>query len=122
MARKIPTRAIHFRPALERLEARELFTVRLVPTPLDGTPRPGSLRAQLAACNDGDSVEYVPGLAGVSYLAAGQLAINKSISITGPGADRLSIDAHGASRVFTIAAGNTVTISGLFIAHGSVSS
>ena len=61
-------------------------------------------------------------------LSSGELAINKNLTISGPGANRLTVQRSMASgtapfRIFNIAAGNlSVTISGLTITNGDVSS
>ena len=47
--------------------------------------------------------------------------MNKSVVISGPGADQLSLNGNAASRVFHIASGKTVTIAGLTITNGHVS-
>ena len=49
------------------------------------------------------------------------MEINKNLSIGGPGASKLSINAGGRSRVFSIASGFIVTISNLTITGGEVS-
>ena len=48
--------------------------------------------------------------------------MNKSVTISGPGANTLAVDANHASRVFYIASGKDVTISGLTITNGSAPS
>lgn len=49
-----------------------------------------------------------------------QLDVAEDVNITGPGADRLEIDATGHDRVFDIDAGVTATISGLEMFGGNV--
>jgi len=51
-------------------------------------------------------------------LGGTQLVVNSDIHIVGPGADKLSIDANGSSRVFSINSGITATISGMTITGG----
>src|SRR5262245_42917073 len=78
---------------------------------------PGSLRQALADANDGDTIDAT-GIFGVITLSAGQLLVDKSVTINGAGADVLAIDGNMASRVFQIGlgqTGETVTISGLTI-------
>jgi hypothetical protein len=50
-------------------------------------------------------------------LTSGQLLINKSLTITGPGAGLLAVSGNNANRVFNVDPG-TVTISGLTITQG----
>ncbi len=44
--------------------------------------------------------------------------MDKSITISGPGAENLAVNGNAKSRVFHIASGETVTISGLTIING----
>jgi cell division septation protein DedD len=78
---------------------------------------PGSLRQTLAAANDGDTINF--GVTGTITLVTGHLLVNKSVIISGPGANYLAVDANHASRVFYIAPGKAVIISRLTIANGS---
>jgi hypothetical protein len=83
---------------------------------------PGSLRQTLAAANDGDTINFNSSLNGQTItLTSGELLVNKSVAISGPGANTLAVDANHASRVFYIASGKTVTISGLSITNGTAS-
>jgi CSLREA domain-containing protein len=52
-------------------------------------------------------------------LTLGELAINTSMSINGPGAHKLTVSGNNASRVFNIASGLTVGLSGLTITGGN---
>ena len=56
---------------------------------------------------------------GTISLAAGQFTLAKDITIAGPGADQLTIDAHSGSRLFTVNAGVTAELSGLTLTNGS---
>src|ERR1041385_5772551 len=81
---------------------------------------PGSLRQALAVANDGDTIDAT-GISGVIRLTTGQLLVDKSVTINGPGADLLAVDGNAASIVFFIfrnPPGETVTISGLTIRNG----
>lgn len=81
---------------------------------------PGSLRQALADAVDGDTINFNSSLNGQRItLATGELSVNKNVTISGPGANTLALDANHASRVFYIASGKDVTISGLTIANGS---
>jgi hypothetical protein len=61
---------------------------------------PGSLRQALADANDGDTIDFA--VTGTIGLTSGELLVDKSITISGPGADRLSVYANQASNVFSI--------------------
>ena len=80
---------------------------------------PGSLRQALAAATDGDTINFHSSLNGQTItLTSGELLVNKSVTISGPGANALAVDANHASRVFHIASGRDVTISRLTITNG----
>ncbi len=83
---------------------------------------PGSLRQAIADAVSGDVIEFDSGVTGTIVLTSGQLTINKSLTINGPGADVLAISGNNTSRVIQISSGNfTVTITGLTIRDGFVS-
>jgi hypothetical protein len=71
----------------------------------------GSLRHALAMANDGDTINFA--VTGTITLTSGGLSINKNITISGPGADQLSIDGNQAIVVFGVFYGKAATISGL---------
>jgi hypothetical protein len=82
---------------------------------------PGSLRDAIATTPDGGTVDFQPGLTGTITLTSGELAINKDLTIEGPGADVITVSGNNASQVFdrVFYIGNfTVAISGLTIAKG----
>ncbi|MBX3619149.1 MAG: DUF4347 domain-containing protein [Rhizobacter sp.] len=86
----------------------------------------GSLRNQLAAAINGDSITFDTASMGGSTitLTSGQLSINKNITIEGDldgnGTADVTLDANYNSRVISIT-GGTVTLDGLVIEHGLVS-
>jgi hypothetical protein len=55
---------------------------------------------------------------GTIGLTTGELLVDKSITISGPGATNLVVDGNAKSSVFHIASGETVTISDLTITNG----
>ncbi len=80
----------------------------------------GSLRAAIAAAGNGDTITFGPALNGQTItLASGALAINKNLTITGPGASLLAVDGNHASTVFTVSNGAQVAISGLTVRNGT---
>jgi hypothetical protein len=80
----------------------------------------GSLRQALIDANDGDTIDFDLSLNGqIITLTSGQLVVDKSVTISGPGANLLAVNGNAASRVFHISPGKTVTISGLTITNGS---
>ena len=77
---------------------------------------PGSLRQALMIAHDGDTINFA--VTGTITLTSGGLPVNKSLTISGPGKDQLSIDGNQASLVFGIFPDKTATISGLTIRNG----
>ncbi|MCH8043294.1 MAG: hypothetical protein IID44_06205 [Planctomycetes bacterium] len=66
---------------------------------------PGSLRQAIWDANDAagsDVIEFDEAAVGTINLTSGQLNIRDELTINGPGADRLTIDANERSRVFKI--------------------
>jgi len=79
---------------------------------------PGSLRQALAIANNGDTINAT-GISGAITLTSGELLVDTSVIINGPGADVLAVDGNMASRVFqTVTGAKTVSISGLTIRNG----
>jgi hypothetical protein len=106
-------------PHLELLEGRVVLSTLVVTSASDsGT---GSLRAAIAAAQSGDTIQFAKSLKGQTiHLSSGELAIGQSLTIQGPGAGKLDVDAGGLSRVFDVtSASAAVTISGLTISGGS---
>src|SRR5205809_2027160 len=80
---------------------------------------PGSLRQALADANDDDMIGFA--VTGTIGLTSGELLVAKNITISGPNAENLAVNGNNQSRVFHIASGQTVTISGMTITNGHVS-
>jgi hypothetical protein len=81
---------------------------------------PGSLRYAIALANSGDNI--VIDVTGTITLAGGgQLVVNESLTITGPGAGDLAISGNDAHRIFYIQPDALVTISGVTIRNGHAS-
>src|SRR5882724_12484158 len=79
----------------------------------------GSLRQALVDANNNDTIDF--SITGTILLNSGQLVVNKSITISGPGANLLSVDGNAASHVFYNNPGEIVTMSGLGITNGHAS-
>src|SRR6266700_7287584 len=77
---------------------------------------PGSLRQAVADANDSDTIDFA--VTGTIGLTSGELLVDKSIIISGPGADNLALDGNAISRVFHIDTNKNVTISALAITNG----
>jgi hypothetical protein len=83
-----------------------------------------SLREALALASDAnhpgrDSIVFYPWID--ELVLSNQLTVNSDVHIAGLGPDWLTIDGNDATRVFNIASGTNVTISGLTISGGSLS-
>jgi hypothetical protein len=103
----------------ERLEDRAVPSTLTVTSASDHGN--GTLRAALVSASPGDTIQFAPQLSGQTItLNTGELVVTKSLSIQGPGANRLTISGNHASRVFDIQSLATVTLSGLTIANGNV--
>jgi hypothetical protein len=108
------------RPRFETLEDRALLaiTVNTLTDELDGSIVDGdiSLRDAIAAAPVGETINF--SVTGEINLTLGQLTIGQNLTVTGPGANQLTIDAGGASRVLEITTG-TVSVSGLTLTGGN---
>ncbi|HEV3083819.1 MAG TPA: hypothetical protein VGY66_28820 [Gemmataceae bacterium] len=89
----------------------------------------GSLRAEIAAANPGDTINFAPSLDNQTItLANGPLQINKNLNIQGPGAGLLAIrpatlsNAYRYPRIFDVGAPSasnvTLNLSGLTLENG----
>jgi Right handed beta helix region len=78
---------------------------------------PGSLRQALTVAHDGDRITFA--VSGTITLTSGGLGVFKNVTISGPGADQLSIDGNQSPTqpVFSVLA--IATISGLTIRNGA---
>ncbi|HEV3083820.1 MAG TPA: hypothetical protein VGY66_28825 [Gemmataceae bacterium] len=80
---------------------------------------PGSLRADIAAAQSGDTINFAPSLSGQTIqLTSGELDITKNLTVTGPGAGQMTISGGNQSRVFADSLAK-VALSGLTITRGN---
>jgi hypothetical protein len=75
----------------------------------------GSLRQAIADAHDADTIQF--GVTGTIILTTGELVVDKSVIINGPGSNNLTVSAMNASRVFRVTGGVTVTIAGITAAN-----
>src|SRR5205085_5089304 len=84
----------------------------------------GSLRQALLDAQDGDTISFSLPPSSTIVLTSGELTITKNITISGSGADVLSVQrdmAAAAFRIFHVNPGHTVTIGGITISNGVAS-
>jgi len=80
---------------------------------------PGSLRDAIAVASRGDEIQFDAALAGLPIvLTAGELMIDKDLTITGLGRDQTIVDGNLTGRVFNVASPAVVTISMLTVRNG----
>jgi hypothetical protein len=114
------------RPSIERLEERQMMAVYTVDSLLDNTTADAftTLRESVNAANTnpGSTIQFAASLTqsgpAIIKLESGELQLNDDVTINGPGAALLSIDAQGDSRVVRVGTQADVTIRGLTITGG----
>jgi hypothetical protein len=77
----------------------------------------GSLRQAIWDAHNGDTINL--GVTGTIALSTGELLVDKSITIHGPGSGNLTVDCNLSSRGFYVSSGVTATIAGLTITNGN---
>src|SRR5437764_6271352 len=74
----------------------------------------GSLRQALADAHNEATINFDSSPNGQTItLTSGELVVNKIVSINGPGANNLAVDANHASRVFHVIDGDRARIYGM---------
>ncbi|MDQ5839345.1 MAG: DUF4214 domain-containing protein, partial [Acidobacteriota bacterium] len=79
----------------------------------------GTLRQAIADAVPGDTISFDLVQGSMITLTSGELVIDKSLSIVGPGASALSVSGGNQSRVFRVTSDANVQISGLTIRDGT---
>jgi len=104
----------------EHLEDRSLLAVLWVTTADDSGD--GTLRWAIAQANSAsgaDTIQFASELADQTItLTQGELKITDDLTITGLGADQLTISGNSSSRIFEISGGVKVKIEGLSLVNG----
>jgi hypothetical protein len=82
---------------------------------------PGSLRQALADAHEGDTINFDPSLNGQTIMVtSGELVVDKNITISGPGADLLTVEGFPPTQfsVFHVMPSHTAMVEGLRITGG----
>ena len=93
-----------------------MFTVANLSDSGSGSLRQAVLDANAAAGDD--TIVFASGLSGTITLTGGQIDITSSMTINGPGADKLAISGNRRSRIFFVVSGATVAINDLRLEDG----
>ena len=80
-----------------------------------GTGNLGLILQQANAAPGPHTITFDPSILPAVITTGGTLAIQCDVTITGPGADQVTLDFEGFQRGFTIQAGRTVSLSGMKI-------
>src|SRR5215831_9328600 len=84
-----------FRPTLEALEHRWVPSTLTVTSIADkGT---GSLRAEIASAQSGDTIVFAPGLDGQTITLKSELLITKNLTIAGPSDHGVTVSGNKGS-------------------------
>jgi len=77
----------------------------------------GSLRQALLDAANADTITFDSSLNGQTItLTSGELLVDKSVTINGPGSDNLTVDGNHSSRVFHVSRWVSAAIAGLMAA------
>ena len=79
----------------------------------------GSLRAALGSAVAGDTIKFAPSAYGTITLSSGPLDVTTSVTIDGPGWDKVAINGNDTYQDLVVDANVTATISGLTITGGA---
>src|SRR6056297_2281531 len=82
----------------------------------------GSLRQAIADVDTGGTISFDNALSGDVITLSSEITINKSLTIQGLGADKLSVSGNNSNRIFYIRNNSTVNISNLAIVNGNTTS
>ena len=83
----------------------------------------GSLRDLISKAEPGATVRFADALSGQTIrLTHGELVIDKDLAIVGPGRNQLTISGNRLSRVFHLRSNSVVTLTGVTVAEGRMTS
>jgi hypothetical protein len=113
----VKIKSLLFSCALLLVRATEAHSATVSVTNTNDSGR-GSFRQALINANDGDTITFA--VSGTITLTSGGLPITKNLTISGPGADQLSIDGNQALLGLGVFPDKTAIISGLSVKNGQV--
>jgi hypothetical protein len=102
---------------MEALEDRWLPSTLVVMNNLDSGP--GSLRAEIAAAKNKDTINFASTLNDQTITLSSELDITHNVTIQGLGAAHLTISGGGWSRVFEVAKSTSLSVRDLTISNGN---
>jgi len=82
-----------------------------------GDSGPGTLRQAIADICPGGTIDF--GVTGTITLTSGELAIDKDMTISGPGAANLILDGGGTVQLFQVTGATSLTLQNLTLANGA---
>ena len=99
--------------------AYERVITAIVTNASDDIKTEGSLRKAIADATDGGVILFDPAFFGTSRTisVSGEMLINKALTINGPSANRLILDANSSGRIFNITA-KTLNLAGMTLTRG----
>jgi hypothetical protein len=109
-------REVRCLPELAALEERALLSPLTVTN--DSDSGSGSLRAALASAVAGDTINFAPSAYGTITLSSAPLEVATSVTIDGPGANKLAINGNNTFQDLLVDANVTATVSGLTLTGG----
>ncbi len=83
---------------------------------------PGSLRRVISEASPGEVITFDLTLPATISLSSGQIVLDKSLTLVGPGAGELTVDGGGAARIFHVSNGVKAFVYGLTLQNGSSTS
>ncbi|MGC4031922.1 MAG: choice-of-anchor Q domain-containing protein [Tepidisphaeraceae bacterium] len=102
--------------SVESLESRRLMSV--VPVTNVADSGAGSLRHAIDVALPGDIVD-ARNVSGTITLTSGQISVDKTVTVLGPGESGLVIDGNNTGHIFVINPGSTLTASDLTLQNGN---
>ncbi|MEP7015117.1 MAG: choice-of-anchor Q domain-containing protein [Verrucomicrobiota bacterium] len=109
------TRLFELVVAATLLSHTALAATLTVTSPADSGP--GSLRNTVAIASNGDTITFDSSLNGQTItLTTGEILLNKTLTITGPGSAQLAISGNDTDRIFRATA--AIILSGLTLRNG----